>query len=271
MSNSDITVHMVVKNEDQWVWFALQSVLPFADQVLVTDTGSTDRTKDIIRSIASPKIQFLQTTTTTPNEITAIRQRQLNMTKTPWFWLVDGDEIYPQKTAQEVLAATKRSYEGIVVRRYDLLGDVYHRQKETIGEYRLYGVQGHLVTRLINKQKIPGLYVAGAYPDEGYFDRDGVSLQDHDAKKWYITKNYLYHAMYLKRSSRGGNLAYVFNRKKYKIETGIKIEGTLPEVFSLARPSFISDPTKIRSRVYELSAAVITPIKKLKRAITYNL
>ena len=262
-----LTVHMVVRNEDQWVWFALQSVLPYADQILVSDTGSTDHTVDCIRAIASPKIQFEQTNITNANGVTAVRQKQINLTRTDWIWIVDGDEVYPEKTAREVVKAATDKYEGVVVRRYDLLGDIYHRQKETVGEYHLYGERGHLVTRLINKKKIPDLSVAGTYPNEGYFDRNGVSLQDHDAKKWYITKNYLYHAMYLKRSSSGGNLAYVFNRKKYKIETGMKIEGTLPEVFSLARPSFISDPTKIRSRVYELTASVVTPIKNLKRAV----
>lgn len=258
---------MVVKNEDQWVWFALQSVLPFASRILVTDTGSTDKTIEIIKSIASPKINLTSTKITSPSELTAIRQKQINLTKTDWIWLVDGDEVYPKISAEEVVKATKLSYEGIVVRRYDLMGDVYHRQRESVGEYNLFGQKGHLVSRLFNKKKIKGLYVDGNYPLEAYYDGKGIKTQNHDPAHWYITRNYLYHAMYLKRSSQGSNLAYVFNRSKYKVEKGIKIQDSLPEVFSLPRPAAVPDPTRARSLVYELSANIITPVKTLKRAV----
>lgn len=266
-NNSGITVHMVVKNEDQWVWFAIQSVLPFADRILITDTGSTDNTIEIIKSINSPKIKLTAVKISSPQELTNVRQRQINLTKTDWFWLVDGDEIYPQKTAREVITATKQKYEGIAVRRYDLMGDVYHRQRESVGEYQLFGQRGHLVSRLFNKRKIKGIYVSGAYPLEAYYDGNGIKTQDHDPSGWYITKSYLYHAMYLKRSSLGGNLAYVINRSKYKIETGIKIHDSLPESFSFPRPDQVPDPTKTRTQVYELAASLITPIKNLKRAV----
>jgi glycosyltransferase involved in cell wall biosynthesis len=53
---SGITVHMVVKNEDQWIWYSIQSVLQYVDKILITDTGSTDHTVEIIKSIKSPKL-----------------------------------------------------------------------------------------------------------------------------------------------------------------------------------------------------------------------
>jgi len=151
-----------------------------------------------------------------------------------------------------------------VVRRYDLLGDIYHRQIESVGSYELFGQKGHLVTRLINKEKIRGLHYQGDYPLEGWFDQTGVSTHDHDRKNWYITDNYLYHAMYLKRSSLGSNLP-MFNRNKYKVETGISITTSPPEVFSLTRPQFVPDPLSRRTLGYELVASIITPIKDLKR------
>ena len=45
-----ITVHTLVKNEERWIWYALKSVLPFVDQIIVWDTGSTDKTTAIIRA-----------------------------------------------------------------------------------------------------------------------------------------------------------------------------------------------------------------------------
>lgn len=268
MTNSNITAHMIVKNEDQWVYFAINSVLPYVDHFLITDTGSTDNTLNIIRSIKSPKIQLSQTVASTKELVTSIRQDQLKNTTTPWIWIVDADEIYPQKTAQECVDYVKKDeIEGVVVRRYDLLGDVYHRQTEDVGQYELFGYKGHLLVRLINRLKIKGIHYQGDYPNEGFYDGDNHSILERDKSKWAFTDNYLYHAMYLKRSSLGGNLT-MFNRNKYKIETGIKISDQLPEVFSLVRPPFVPDPLIKRSLGYELLSTLITPIKKLKRKLT---
>lgn len=266
---SNITVHMIVKNEDQWVWFALQSVLPFADQILLSDTGSTDKTLDIIKSISSPKIHFSQVIANTAQDITAARTAQLKQTKTPWIWVVDGDEIYPETTAKECISAIESGkYEGILVRRYDLLGDIYHRQLESVGSYQLFGQTGHLLVRLINKDKIPGLAYQGDYPNEGFVDGHGDSILTHNPRTWYTTTDYLYHAMYLKRSSLGSNLP-MFNRGKYKIETGMEIGrgGVLPSAFYMPRPSVIPDPLAHRGTMYEVAAKIITPIKNLKRKI----
>lgn len=264
---SGITAHMIVRNEDRWIWFAIKSVLPYVKQILITDTGSTDNTVNIVRSIKSKKIVLDQITTNSADDITKARQNQITNTHTSWIWVVDGDEIYPRKTAKEVVDATKSSqYEGIVVRRYDLLGDIFHRQRETVGEYNLFGQKGHLVTRLINLSEVKGLHLKGTYPNEGYYDEEGISTRARNPKNWYITKNYFYHSMYLKRSSLGSNLRSVFNRSKYKIETGIKIPDSIPEVFNLSRSEIAPDPLRRRSLLYELIARFITTIKNIKRA-----
>ena len=258
---------MVVKNEDQWVWFAIQSILPFVDKILITDTGSTDNTIQIINSITSDKITFNQKLATTSAEVTQIRQQQLEDTTTTWCWAVDGDEVYPERTAREVVdAINSNKWEGITVRRYDLLGDIYHRQVETVGQYNMFGQKGHMVLRALNLKKIPGLHLSGDYPLEGYYDAKNIAVLDHEKSDHFITNNYLYHAMYLKRSSLGGNLP-MFNRGKYKIEIGIKINDSLPEVFMLNHPSFVPNPLVSRGIGYELLASIITPIKYLKRFI----
>jgi len=263
---STITAHMVVKNEDQWIWFAINSVLPHVDKFLITDTGSTDNTLKIIRSIKSSKIKLTTTTINSPSELTQIRQDQLDATTTPWIWIVDGDEIYPKATIQEIVQAVKiDQYEGIVVRRHDLLGDIYHAQDESVGEYNLFGHRGHLVTRLVNKDKIKGLHYQGDYPLEGFFDRDNQSTRDRNPDNWYISSRYLYHAMYLKRSSEGANLKSVLHRSKYKVETGHPLDTHYPEVFDLVHPSFVPNPLINRSLAYNLAASIITPVKKLKR------
>ncbi|MEI8232337.1 MAG: glycosyltransferase [bacterium] len=265
--SSGITVHMVIKNEDQWIWFAINSILPYVDSVLITDTGSTDNTVRIVREVKSDKIIFNEINVTTRDGIALVRQAQIDSTRTKWIWIVDGDEIYGTSTAKEIVEATKKgNYSAIVVRRYDLLGDIYHRQIESVGSYNMFGQSGHLLIRLLNKEVLKGLAVKGQYPLESYFDGSGRCVNDLAKKDVYITQNYLYHAMYLKRSSEGSNLP-MFNRSKYKIETGIGIDGIIPEVFSLPRPPLVPDPLVRRSLGYELIAQVVTPIKNIKRSL----
>jgi glycosyltransferase involved in cell wall biosynthesis len=255
---SGISAHMIVKNEDQWVGYSLKSILPYVDEVLVTDTGSTDKTLSIIKSIKSDKLKLTCITASTPAEITKARSDQLERTSMPWIWIVDADEIYPERTARECVDLIQnKEIEGILVRRYDLLGDIYHRQLESVGSYTLFGHTGHLLVRLVNLDKLKGLSYRGDYPLEGFYDRDGNSILTHDASLWPATKNYLYHAMYLKRSSLGSNLP-MFNRSKYRVETGVKIVGEVP-VLLKGFPK--------RSLIYELIASVVTPIKNLKRKL----
>jgi glycosyltransferase involved in cell wall biosynthesis len=256
---------MIVKNEDEWVWYALQSVLPYADQILVTDTGSSDHTVELIKSIASAKIKFSQIHVSSAAEVTAARASQLEATKTDWLWIVDGDEVYTETGAKEIKSVITQSvHNGIAVRRFDLLGDVYHRQVESVGEYRMLGTSGHLVTRLIRRSAFPGLKLDRPYPLEAYVDQKGRVIHSYDENKWYVTTNHLYHAMYLRRSSLGGNLP-MLNRSKYRVESGLSIHDELPSVFTLARPSFLPDPLTHRSAQYELAASIITPVKNFKR------
>lgn len=267
MAKSKITVHMMVKNEDQWVRYSLLSILPYVDSILITDTGSTDHTIESIKSIDSPKIKLTTSRASTSMDVTSIREDQIKNTKTDWFWVVDGDEVYPEKTAGEVVAAiNSNKFEGITVRRYDLLGDIYHRQNESVGTYKMWGTSGHLVLRALNKSKINGLHLRGGYPNEGYYDSSGIALIDHDPALHYITDNYLYHAMYLKRSSLGGNLN-MFNRSKNKIELGIPLDQSPPSVFNSEPLPWENDPKKNRSLSYLVLASLITPIKYLKRKI----
>jgi glycosyltransferase involved in cell wall biosynthesis len=262
MAKPKITAHMVVKNEDQWIFYSLSSILPYVDQILITDTGSSDHTVEIIKSISSPKIKFSQTNITNANDLTTLRNTQLKQTKTDWVWIIDGDEIYPPNLAQECVTATKTNIFGVVVKRNDLLGDIYHRQIESVGTYNLFGKKGHHLIRIFNKSHFPKLKYVGTYPYEDLVYQNETSLRDTPPSDWYFTNSALYHAMYLKRSSITSS---TFNRGKYKIETGISVTTPPPAVFSLPHPSFLPNPLRHRSLVYEVVATIITPIKNLKR------
>ena len=58
MKEPGITAQMLVKNEEYWIWYSVRSILPFANKVMIFDTGSTDETSKIIGSIHSAKLPF---------------------------------------------------------------------------------------------------------------------------------------------------------------------------------------------------------------------
>lgn len=261
---------MIVKNEDRFVWYAIASVISYVDKFIIYDTGSMDNTVAVIRSFHDSKIGFKQFQIKDINEIAKIRDRQIRESKNGWFWIIDGDEIYSDELCREVTEIIRKEgddLEGIVVGRYDLLGDVYHFQDETVGTYEMFGKKGHMALRLINSENISGLHVSGNYPYEEYFDNSGKDLIFHEKEKFRFTKGKLFHAMYLQRSSIGANLSDTYHRKKWKVELGHRFSSNvkLPEIFTAERPTFVPDVTKKRSLFYEAGAVMVTPIKVLKR------
>lgn len=272
MSKANLTAQMIVKNEDIFIWYSITSVLPYVDKLLITDTGSTDKTLQIISTIRSEKIEIDKITSNNKLDIGSVRQQQLTKTQTDWIWIIDGDEIYPDKLSQEITEIIKlkgSDLEGIIVGRYDLLGDVYHYQSNDAGVYDLFGKKGHFALRLINKSNIEGLHIEGNYPYEGYYGKDGIELINHNPKKYIFTNGNSWHAMYLQRSTLGKNLSNTIHRNKYKIETGLSIPDSsrLPEVFLKSNSDSTKDITQNRGIIYEMLAKIITPLKKIKRKI----
>ena len=143
MSKVKIVAHCLVKNEDRFIWYSLQSVLPFVDQILVYDTGSTDKTVEIIKSIKSSKIKFLEVGIVDINSFTDIRNQMLRDTPvgTDWLMILDGDEIWPMSSIKKVLESIKHNstIESVVVRTNNLVGDIYHRSPDWSGQYHLAG------------------------------------------------------------------------------------------------------------------------------------
>ncbi|MBI2010618.1 MAG: glycosyltransferase [Candidatus Chisholmbacteria bacterium] len=146
----EFTVHTIIKNEDRWIWYALMSVIDVASKIIVFDTGSTDKTPEIIQTINSPKIVFEHKPQTTRSALVKLRQEQLDRTTTPWFLLVDGDEIWPQKNLFKLLKVADKSSQKVMAfftRTRNCVGDISHYLPESKGQYHIKGITGHLNRR----------------------------------------------------------------------------------------------------------------------------
>lgn len=199
-----ITLHMIVKNEDKFVGFALASVLPYVSHAIIYDTGSSDKTVEIIekeivkvREINPNLVTiFKKVTVSKVSEINQLRNEQLQKTQTEWFLLVDGDEIWPQKQLIKLFELIKSlSIQKIAVvnKTRNCVGDVWHYAGNSLGKYRLLGKIGHLNIRLMRKKDYQ---IKGIYPNEAYFI-NGKSINQQEnllafSSAWYLHTSHLY-------------------------------------------------------------------------------
>lgn len=261
-----IWAHTIVHNEDKFVWFAIMSVVDYVDKVVVWDTGSTDRTVEIIREIRKTqgnKVDFKEVGEVDKYAFTKMRQRMLDETKADWILILDGDEIWWKSSIKRVVDTIKNDgdkIDAIVVQFYVPLGDIYHYQEELAGQYELLGRKGHYNLRLINKN-IPGLHVNLPYGQEGYFDKDKLPIQQRE-KIIFIDAPY-FHTTHLTRSSA----VRLYNKVKFELGSKFPKSFTYPDIFYLPHPSIVSSPWQNAGFKFLLMAAILTIPRKIKRRL----
>lgn len=256
-----ITVHMMVRNEEQWVWYAINSVLPYVKKLFIFDTGSIDQTVDIILSIRNKKITFEEKGSVTSEQLVALRNEQITRTDTSWFMLLDGDEVWPVVTIEELVKTAiyaKSKTAGVVVRTVVPLGDLIHYQPEEAGKYKLLGKTGQMNIR--GYKKITGWRWQGIYPLETYIDKRGVPIQQNEQNLIKLQNPY-WHLTHLRRSQKD-----IHGKRKF--EFGVKRKIDLPEVFFMTRPRIVPTPWVSFTARERIQAQFVTPFLKIKRLIT---
>lgn len=117
-----VSVIMIVRNEEGRVAAAIESVA-WADEIVVVDSGSTDRTPEICRSF--PRVKFYDR----PWEGFG-RQKNiaLGLASFPWVFSLDADERVTPELAQEIgRAVADPTCAGYFVRRKNFYRDRWIR------------------------------------------------------------------------------------------------------------------------------------------------
>ena len=100
---SRITVCLIVKNEEQFLAQCLKSVRGFAAQIVVVDTGSTDRTVEIAREFGAEIYSFAWC-----DDFAAARNAALEHATGDWILMLDADEELPAAQHATLLADTEK-------------------------------------------------------------------------------------------------------------------------------------------------------------------
>src|SRR3989344_1686889 len=272
-----ITAHCLVKNEARYVLFSVMSVINHVGQVLLWDTGSTDGTQEIIDEILKTpegrkKVYFREYGNVTPDTFEQVRQAMLDATKTDWFLMVDGDEVWWQDSIRHLVSVVNEkgdNVESIVVPTVNLVGDIYHYQDPSSGHYHLAGHRGHLNLRGINR-KISGLHSFGPHGQWGWTDAENKMIQYRDPQKIiYVDAPYL-HATNVPRAGEMKKETDVPKRvmkRKYELGVSFPADFYYPEVFFKDRPLIVPSPWVKVDTYFKVRAAIETPLRKIKRKI----
>ena len=87
-SPQTLSLCMIVKNEEDNIGQCLQSIRPVVDEIIVVDTGSTDRTMDIAKTFGARVYNFEWT-----DSFSDARNFSLSKASGRWILILDADEV----------------------------------------------------------------------------------------------------------------------------------------------------------------------------------
>jgi len=110
-----ISLCMIVKNEEDWIENALASVRSVVDEVIIADTGSTDRTLQRAARFSAKVLHFKWT-----DSFADARNFTLAEARHPWILVLDADECIAARDLPVIQEAVQRKPDGyhLIQRNY---------------------------------------------------------------------------------------------------------------------------------------------------------
>lgn len=241
-----LTVHCLIRNEENWIWFALQSALPFCKQLFLWDTGSSDRTLDVVRQIASSRMHFRQVGEVPADELVQLRNAMIAETTTDWFALVDGDEVWPPALWAEIGYCTcDEGARTVIVPFCYPFPRLGFFNASTDGACFIAGVRGFYASRVF--RTADGVQFSGKLGEESISSADGTLLSGGHQPWMRVTETPVWHMTMLERSSHDRRTLW----RSEKLQLGdpsqiaytqVRQLANFPEVFFQERPTEVDNP-----------------------------
>ena len=117
-----LSVCMIVKNEQEFIENCLRSVQPIADEIILVDTGSSDKTIEIARQFNVKVFPFQWI-----DDFSAARNESLKQAGGEWILQIDADETLDKASLEELKHITSQPDTdafSVSVRNYHLPQDM---------------------------------------------------------------------------------------------------------------------------------------------------
>lgn len=121
---------MIVRDEEQTLARAINCVLPFADQIVIVDTGSRDDTKNIARSFTGEVYDFEWC-----DDFSAARNFSFSKATCDYIMWLDADDVITEENAKQILQLKERDDFDVAFLKYAAAIDgdtptfVYYRER----------------------------------------------------------------------------------------------------------------------------------------------
>ncbi len=103
-----ISVCIIAKNEESRIEKCLSSIKPYGFEIVVVDTGSTDRTKEIAAKYADKLLDFVWC-----DDFSAARNFSLREASNNWIFMLDCDETIKEIDVEELNYFRKRLSDSV--------------------------------------------------------------------------------------------------------------------------------------------------------------
>jgi glycosyltransferase involved in cell wall biosynthesis len=273
--NKTLTVHMMLCNEERWVWYAIMAVIEYVDHIIIFDTGSTDATVDIINNIIknkeyADKIVFEEKGKVVREDFVKLRNEMVQRTTDDYFMVLDGDEIYYADQMIKLREALDSSeeYDMGISGFINCAGDVRHYRNPLNEHYGFANREG-AITHRVTSMHIDGVRCGS--PDgkwDGYYDGKGNYITPENGFKVYWADGFYLHMSVMMRSSStkkdsevgwpSGRLEKLKSKSTW--DSAFPKNFKYPEVFYIDRPKTIRSPWKRDPGVIRMGMQILKNI-----------
>ncbi len=153
MTNQTISLCMITKNEEKNLANCLSSVKELVDEIIIVDTGSTDKTKEIAKKFNAKIIDFKWV-----DDFSAARNESLRHATKQWILVLDADEVIAKEDLSKLkeLVNDKENDAFLLLQKNytndtSIAGFVNEEHKKENKSYA--GWYGSLIVRLFRNKK----------------------------------------------------------------------------------------------------------------------
>jgi glycosyltransferase involved in cell wall biosynthesis len=163
-----VSVCFITKNEERWLSGCLDQLSGLVSEVIVVDTGSTDRTVEIAKSRGAKVFEFKWT-----GNFSEARNFSLTKATQPWILKIDPDERIERSDLEKLLAYTRGAALAVRCRTRTYTNDASAVREDSFGvcrgEFPKYerdykGYKELNYCRLF--KKIPGVQYSGVIHED---------------------------------------------------------------------------------------------------------
>jgi len=153
----DLSLCMIVKNEEASLPQVLETVQPIVDEMVILDTGSSDRTVDIAQKYGARVYHFQWC-----NDFSAARNHALQYVQGRWVLVLDADEVLTPEIIPEIQQAIKsdrnlvinliRQEVGATQSPYSLVSRLFRHHPDIYFSRPYHSLVDDSVTQLVQRE-----------------------------------------------------------------------------------------------------------------------